>query len=155
MATPIWAIEGIALDSTGEMVAGSLGDLLTDVRTAIAALPSIPDITPVEGSCSFDETDAGAQTLLTLTITEPTRINAIWVNGVNLTQALSGQNLYFRMNGVDYSYMGTSAWNGTPVIVNLVDIALKVPLVVDDNFQIITWCAGGGAGIVSIPYKVM
>ncbi len=28
MATPIWPIEGIALDSTGEMVSGSLGDMV-------------------------------------------------------------------------------------------------------------------------------
>ena len=37
MGTPIWAIEGVALDSTGEMVADSLGDKVTELLAHINA----------------------------------------------------------------------------------------------------------------------
>lgn len=33
MATPIWPIEGVALDSTGDLVAGSLGDVAQGINT--------------------------------------------------------------------------------------------------------------------------
>jgi hypothetical protein len=35
MGTPIWQIEGVALDSTSEMVAGSLADKVTDLLGAV------------------------------------------------------------------------------------------------------------------------
>lgn len=41
MGTPIWAIEGVALDSTSEMVAGSLGDKVTDLLGAVNILVAI------------------------------------------------------------------------------------------------------------------
>jgi hypothetical protein len=45
MATPIWPIEGIALDSTGDMVNGSLGDialdLLANIDTLIQVYPTL------------------------------------------------------------------------------------------------------------------
>jgi len=31
MATPIWPIEGVAIDSTGDMVTGSLADIINDI----------------------------------------------------------------------------------------------------------------------------
>ena len=37
MATPIWPIEGVALDSTGDLVANSLGDRVVAIQTALGA----------------------------------------------------------------------------------------------------------------------
>lgn len=37
MATPIWQIEGVAIDSTGDMVSGSLGDVANEVLYHINA----------------------------------------------------------------------------------------------------------------------
>lgn len=37
MATPIWAIEGVALDSTGDMVTDSLGDKVSLLRSALTS----------------------------------------------------------------------------------------------------------------------
>ena len=60
--TPIWPIEGVALDSTGDMVAGSLADVLTDVNAAtgdIAAVKAVTDALPDAGALTSisDETD--------------------------------------------------------------------------------------------------
>ena len=41
MPTPIWPIEGIALDSTGDMVADSLGDKVTDLLANIATIVQV------------------------------------------------------------------------------------------------------------------
>jgi hypothetical protein len=40
MGTPIWPIEGVALDSTGDLVAGSLGDAVQDIQTVTDAVPA-------------------------------------------------------------------------------------------------------------------
>jgi hypothetical protein len=38
MGTPIWAIEGVALDSTSDMVDNSLGDKVTDLLSSVSTL---------------------------------------------------------------------------------------------------------------------
>ena len=50
MATPIWPQEGVAINSTGEMVAGSLADVANDSATAVAAIQAVTDVLPDAGA---------------------------------------------------------------------------------------------------------
>jgi len=63
MVTPIWPIEGIALDSTGDLVADSLGDRILEIQSAVGGEGShvplfIGDIFYVDGT-QADDTGAG------------------------------------------------------------------------------------------------
>ena len=66
MATPIWPIEGVALDSTGDEVASSLGHVVKAIQTtqtsdsaAITAIKAVTDVIPDAGALTSisDETD--------------------------------------------------------------------------------------------------
>jgi len=66
VATPIWPIEGVALDSTGDEVAGSLGVVVKAIQTGqvsdsadITAIKAVTDVIPDAGVMSSlsDETD--------------------------------------------------------------------------------------------------
>ena len=60
--TPIWALEGVALDSTGDLVADSLADVVLGIDTAtgdIAGIKAVTDALPDAGALTSisDETD--------------------------------------------------------------------------------------------------
>ena len=66
MATPIWPIEGVALNSTAEEVAGSLGHVVKAIQTTqgtdsadITAIKAVTDVIPDLGALTSisDETD--------------------------------------------------------------------------------------------------
>ena len=67
MATPIWAIEGVALDSTGDMVTDSLADKVSLLRSVLTSGIA-------ESTCVLD----GSGTYNLFQITGSVLINYIW-----------------------------------------------------------------------------
>lgn len=62
LGTPIWPIEGVALDSTGDLIANSLGDRVMNIETDtadVSAIKTVTDALPDAGALTSisDETD--------------------------------------------------------------------------------------------------
>jgi hypothetical protein len=67
MATPIWPQEGVAVDSTGDMVANSLADRVVSIQTTqtsdsadITAIKAVTDVIPDAGALTVPTADAAA-----------------------------------------------------------------------------------------------
>jgi hypothetical protein len=87
MGTPIWAIEGVALDSTGDLVAGSLGDVVNDINLELSAetlvYPNLTDGVDVVSANADWTLGAYATIVAAGVITDDFHITAIQVENCN------------------------------------------------------------------------
>jgi len=106
-------------------------------------------VTEVIGTFSFDETNAGEQTVFTLTITARSKIGGIWLDFTNVTQDLTIR-VKHQIDGANYRTFQTSSWTTTDD-----DGVLIEGFTAYRNVQVTLQCGGGGAGAVNIPYAVV
>jgi len=140
---------GDASSSTLGSLYGILGDPGTDLATQIAALGAVALITETTGTFSFDETNAGEQTVFTLTITARSKIGGIWLDAVNCTRDLTIR-VKHQIDGATFRTFQTSSWATTDD-----DGILIEGFTAYRNVQLTLQCDGLGAGVVSIPYSVV
>jgi len=105
--------------------------------------------TEIIGTFSFDETNAGEQTVFTLTITARTKIGGIWLDFTNVTQDLTIR-VNHQIDGANYRTFQTSSWTTTDD-----DGVLIEGFTAYRNVQLTLQCGGGGAGNVDIPFAVV
>jgi len=106
-------------------------------------------VTKTTGTFSFDETNAGEQTVFTLTITSRSKIGGIWLDFTNVTQDLTIR-IKHQIDGSNYRTFQTSSWTTTDD-----DGVLIEGFMAYRNVQLTLQCGGGGAGSVNIPYAVV
>ncbi|MBW2561368.1 MAG: hypothetical protein JRE40_11005, partial [Deltaproteobacteria bacterium] len=133
LADKLTAARALLLDRLALLAAGGAGELtaaraaalqrLIDDLTAARAgyLDNInnPDLANVirevaetTGTFSFDETNAGEQTVFTLTITSRSKIGGIWLDFSNLTQDVTIR-VKHQIDGANYRTFQTSSWATT------------------------------------------
>jgi hypothetical protein len=87
MGTPIWAIEGVALDSTGDMVDDSLGDvtqdLLAHISTLIQVYPTLANGVDVVSANADWTLGAFVEVVPAATITSAFHIHAVCVEALD------------------------------------------------------------------------
>ena len=97
--TPIWSIEGVALDSTGDMVAGSLADKITDLLGAINIYVGVyptatVGATVTSGTGAWVESPAYWPVVPAGTITNPFHVHGISVETSTLAAGVFELSLY-------------------------------------------------------------
>ena len=95
--TPIWPIEGVELDSTGDIVADSLGQRMIDAEAAIAAVQG--DITSIESK--IDLIDA-----------ETDKIDQAVVDGLTGT----ADSLAYKVAGIETHLHSRERWWGAVAV---------------------------------------
>jgi len=105
MGTPIWPIEGVALDSTGDMVASSLADVALGVQTTvgvietatgdIAGIKAVTDVLP----------NAGALTTISTAVA---KIDSAAASGLSGTPG----SLAYRIEKLEDKDFGWERWLG-------------------------------------------
>lgn len=100
MATPIWPQEGIALNSTGELVANSLGDVANDTLTAAGAAQI--------SSSSAAASSAVCETAVGNIEPETDKIDAAATDGL----AGTFDSLAYRVQEIDRHIHGRERWWG-------------------------------------------
>jgi len=106
MATPIWPLEGVALDSTGEMVANSLADHVINAETDVGTLQAdVTDIKAVTDALP----DAG---VLTSISDETDKIDGA------VTDGLAGTNnsLAYRVHEIEKHFHSRERWWGAVAV---------------------------------------
>jgi len=99
MATPIWQIEGVALDSTSEMVADSLGDKVSDLLGAVniyvGVYPTaVVGATVTSGNGAWVESPAYWPIVPVSTVTNPFHIHGITIETCSIAAAVFELSLY-------------------------------------------------------------
>ena len=121
----------------------------TDLLLTVISNNTLPNITEINDTFSFDETAAGEQTIETVAITQKSVINAFWLDLSNVTQD-STLRLYHEIDGSNLRLFQENDWITTDD-----DGVLLAGFTPNDNVRLTIQCAGGGAGSVDIPYSVL
>lgn len=137
---------GDVIGNKTDTVAGN--SLVSLLRTLIANI-QLPTVTQTTGTFVYDETSALEQTLSTITITARSKVGAIWLDMVNVTQDTTIR-VYHQIDGVNYRQFQSNAWVTADDDGVLVD-----GFAAYRNIRIMLQCAGGGAGNVNIIYAVV
>lgn len=125
---------------------------LTNISTINTTITT-PALTEVSGTTYgtfvFDETSALAQTVTTIPITARTAITSLWFDLVNVTQDTTIALLH-QIDGTNYRQFQENAW-----IVADDDGVLIDGFVCAGNLRVAFTCAGGGAGNVNVPFRIL
>lgn len=108
--------------------------------------PSIPEVAL---SFIFDETSAAEQDASGATIAERSKIGAIWLDMVNVTQNTTIR-IYHKIDGTNYRLFQENVWLTTDDDGILID-----GFVAYRDIKISLQCGGGGAGNVAVPLLVL
>lgn len=109
----------------------------------------ISPVTETTGTFSFDETLAGEQTMVTVTITARSAVGGIWLDMVNVTQDTTIK-LYHKVDGTNLREISSHSWTTTDSDGVLID-----GFAAYRDVQITLTCGGGGIGAVSVPYSIV
>lgn len=118
-------------------------------RGLVNLLNLVPNVAETTGTFSYDETSALEQTLLTLTIADPAKINSIWLDFVNVTRDTTIR-LYHQIDGSVYRLFQENVWVTADDDGVLIDGFTAI-----GNVRITVQCDGGGVGSIDIPYGVI
>jgi len=136
--TPIFPIEGIALDSTGELIADSLGDRVIGIQTITDALPASADIAlqatleDVEDEVELVDQHTHNVERWWGALAAPDETNAIEANVTRPFAATSGNDTW----GTAISILGAS---DNPVLAGMTTFDPHRILVVDLDDQTDPW----------------
>lgn len=126
-------------------------DLAAEIAALTAAVSSgtCEQVTVTTGTASLDETSAAEQTIVELALSERTRIGSIWLDLVNVTQALT-LRVHHKIDGTNYRIFQENSWLTTDD-----DGVLLEGFTARDDIKVTAQCGGGGAGSVNVPYAVV
>ena len=138
MATPIWPQEGVAINSTGEMVVGSLADIANDSATALTAIQAVTDVLPDAGALTTINAATIAIQAVTDALPDAGALTSISgetdkIDGAAATGLLGTHNsLAYRVNELERHFHGRSRrWGatGAPDETNAIDANVNRPFV--------------------------
>lgn len=109
----------------------------------------IRSVPQMVGTIVYDETNAGEQTLLTITIFPRMLVGGIWLDFVNVTQNTTIR-VKHQIDGTNYRTFETDNWT-----IAMDDGVLITQFEAYRNVQISFQCGGGGVGNVNVPYAVV
>jgi len=123
--TPIWPIEGVALDSTGDLLAGSLGDVALDIQTTVGTIDTATgDIAGIK-TVTDALPDAGALTSIS---DETDKIDGAAVDGL----AGTANSLAYKVHEVEKHFHNRGRFwgaTGAPDETNAIAATVTVPFV--------------------------
>lgn len=119
--------------------------LVDDLETRLAA----GDVAETVATFVYDETNAGAQIMLALAITARSKVGAIWIDMVNVTQDTT-IFLEHKIDGAIFRIISTHPW-----VVADDDGVLIAGFTAYRDIRVTLQCGGGGAGNVNVPYAIV
>lgn len=132
MATPIWDVEGVALDSTGDMVVDSLADHLINAETDVGTLQG--DVTDIKAVTDVIP-DAGALTSIS---DETDKIDSAATDGL----AGTNNSLAYRVMEIEKHVHSRERWWGAVAVpdeTNAIEANVTRPFVATSGAD--TWGA--------------
>jgi hypothetical protein len=156
MASPIWPIEGVALDSTGDLVADSLGDKVTDLLGAVNILVGVyptaaVGATVTSGTGAWVESPAYWPVVPVSTITNPFHIHGICVETCTLAAGVFELSLYAGVGHTEVARCRFSVVGG--FFGNVVDLVTGVRIAADSQIDAKLRCSVGTPDTLTISIR--
>jgi hypothetical protein len=156
MASPIWPIEGVALDSTGDLVADSLGDKVTDLLGAVNILVGVyptaaVGATVTSGTGAWVESPAYWPVVPVSTITNPFHIHGICVETCTLAAGVFELSLYSGVGHTEVARCRFSVVGG--FFGNVVDLVTGVRIAADSQIDAKLRCSVGTPDTLTISIR--
>ena len=155
MATPIWPIEGVALDSTGDMVAGSLGDKVADLLGAVNIYVGVYPTAAV-GATVSSGTGAWVEgayfpVVPISTITNPFHIHGVTVETCTLAAGIFELSLYAGAGHAEVARCRFSVVGG--FFGNIVDLVTGVRIAANSQIDAKLRCSVGSPDTLTISIR--
>jgi len=156
MVTPIWPIEGIALDSTGDMVAGSLGDKVSDllgsVNIYVGVYPTAAvGATVTSGTGAWVESPAFWPVVPADTITSAFHIHGISIETSSVAAATFELSLYAGVGHTEVARCRFAIVGG--FFGNIVDLVTGVRIAANSQIDAKLRCSVGAPDTLTISIR--
>lgn len=156
MASPIWPIEGVALDSTGDLVADSLGakvsDLLGAVNIYVGVYPTAAvGATVTSGTGAWVESPAYWPIVPVDTITNAFHIHGISVETSDLAAGTFELSLYSGVGHTEVARCRFAIVGG--FFGNLVDLVTGVRIAADSQIDAKLRCSVGTPDTLTVSIR--
>jgi hypothetical protein len=155
MGTPIWQVEGVALDSTGDLVAGSLGDVVTDLLGAVNIYVGVYPTAAV-GATVSSGTGAWVEgayfpVVPVGTITNPFHIHGVCIETCTLAAGTFELSLYSGVGHTEVARMRFAIVGG--FFGNVVDLVTGVRIAANSQIDAKLRCSVGTPDTLTISIR--